>query len=163
DDRGSQLRDLPRRAGAHRPGRQLPWGRRGRDDRRPGLPDQRHRGRPGAVWRPGPGPASATGADPAAGGGGVSMKTAPFACQAPRSVDEVVALLAEHADEAKVLAGGQSLVPLLAMRLARPSQLIDINNVDGLTGIRPLDGDGVVLGALTREREAERASLVMER
>jgi len=91
------------------------------------------------------------------------MKTAPFEYQAPRSVDEVVALLAEHADEAKVLAGGQSLVPLLAMRLARPSQLIDINNVDGLTGIRPLDGDGVVLGALTREREAERASLVTER
>jgi carbon-monoxide dehydrogenase medium subunit len=91
------------------------------------------------------------------------MKTASFEYQAPRTVDEVVALLGEHADEAKILAGGQSLVPLLAMRLARPSQLIDINNVDGLTGIRPLDGDGVVLGALTRERDAERALLVAER
>jgi carbon-monoxide dehydrogenase medium subunit len=90
------------------------------------------------------------------------MKTAPFEYHAPRTVDEVLALLAEHADEAKVLAGGQSLVPLLAMRLARPSQLIDINNVVGLSGIRPLDGPGVALGALTREREVERSALVAE-
>jgi carbon-monoxide dehydrogenase medium subunit len=91
------------------------------------------------------------------------MKTAPFEYHAPRSVDEVLSLLTEHADEAKVLAGGQSLVPLLAMRLARPSQLIDINNVAGLSGIRPLDGHGVAFGALTRERDAERSSLVATR
>ena len=91
------------------------------------------------------------------------MKNAPFEYQAPRTVDEVVALLAEHADDAKVLAGGQSLVPLLAMRLARPAQLIDINGVNGLSGIRPLNGSGVAFGALTREREAEGSALVTER
>jgi carbon-monoxide dehydrogenase medium subunit len=91
------------------------------------------------------------------------MKTAPFEYHAPRTIDEVLVLLAGHADEAKVLAGGQSLVPLLAMRLARPSQLIDINNVQALSGIRPLDGHGVALGALTRERDAERSALVAER
>jgi len=91
------------------------------------------------------------------------MKNAPFEYHAPGTVDEVLALLAEHADEAKVLAGGQSLVPLLAMRLARPAQLIDINGVAGLSGITPVNGDGVAFGALTREREAERSALVTER
>jgi carbon-monoxide dehydrogenase medium subunit len=90
------------------------------------------------------------------------MKTAPFEYHAPRTVDEVLSLLAEHGDEAKVLAGGQSLVPLLAMRLARPSQLVDINEVDDLSFIRALDGSGVAFGALTRERDAERSSLVHE-
>jgi CO/xanthine dehydrogenase FAD-binding subunit len=90
------------------------------------------------------------------------MKTAPFEYHAPRTVDEVLSLLAEHGDEAKVLAGGQSLVPLLAMRLARPSQLVDINEVDDLSFIRALDGNGVAFGALTRERDAERSSLVAE-
>ena len=87
------------------------------------------------------------------------MKNPPFEYHAPRSVDEVLALLAEHGDEAKVLAGGQSLVPLLAMRLARPSQLVDINEVAGLSGIRALDGTGVAFGTLTRERDAERSRL----
>ena len=80
------------------------------------------------------------------------MKNAPCEYHAPATVDEVLALLAEHADEAKVLAGGQSLVPLLAMRLARPTQLIDLNGVAGLSGITPLNGSGVTFGALTRER-----------
>ena len=91
------------------------------------------------------------------------MKTPPFEYHAPRSVDEVLALLAEHGDEAKVLAGGQSLMPLLAMRMARPSQLVDINEVAELSGIRALDGTGVAIGTLTREREAERSPLVAER
>jgi CO/xanthine dehydrogenase FAD-binding subunit len=91
------------------------------------------------------------------------MKTPPFEYHAPRTVDEVLSLLTEHADDAKILAGGQSLVPLLAMRLARPSQLIDINDVDGLAGIRPMDGTGLAFGALTRHREAERSALVTER
>jgi carbon-monoxide dehydrogenase medium subunit len=91
------------------------------------------------------------------------MKNAPFEYHAPATVDEVLALLAEHADEAKVLAGGQSLVPLLAMRLARPTQLIDLNGVAGLSGITPLNGSGVAFGALTREREAEHSQLVAER
>jgi carbon-monoxide dehydrogenase medium subunit len=91
------------------------------------------------------------------------MKTPPFEYHAPHTVDEVLSLLEEHADDAKILAGGQSLVPLLAMRLARPSHLIDINDVDGLTGIRPMDGTGLAFGALTRHREAERSALVAER
>jgi carbon-monoxide dehydrogenase medium subunit len=90
------------------------------------------------------------------------MKTAPFEYHAPRSVEEVVALLAEHGDEAKILAGGQSLMPLLAMRLSRPEHLIDINDVDSLAGISA-SADGLAIGALTRERDAERSSLVAER
>ena len=61
-----------------------------------------------------------------------------------------------------MLAGGQSLMPLLAMRLARPSQLVDINDVDELSR-HPDDGDGVAFGAITRERDAERSPLVAER
>src|SRR5215210_7349685 len=90
------------------------------------------------------------------------MKNPPFEYHAPRTVDEVVSLLAEHGDEAKVLAGGQSLMPLLAMRLSRPSHLVDINDVAGLSGIAAT-GDGLAIGALTREREAERSTLVAER
>jgi carbon-monoxide dehydrogenase medium subunit len=90
------------------------------------------------------------------------VKNPPFEYHAPRTLEEALALLTEHGDEAKVLAGGQSLVPLLAMRLARPSQLVDINEVTGLAGIRPLDGTGVAFGTLTRERDAERSSLVAE-
>jgi CO/xanthine dehydrogenase FAD-binding subunit len=91
------------------------------------------------------------------------MKTGAFAYEAPRTIDETLALLAEHADDAKVLAGGQSLVPLLAMRLARPMVVVDVNDVDGLAGIRPLDGGGLAIGALSRERTAELSPLVTER
>jgi CO/xanthine dehydrogenase FAD-binding subunit len=76
-------------------------------------------------------------------------------------VEEVLALLAEHGDEAKVLAGGQSLVPMLAMRLARPTHLVDLNEVGGLAGISERDGI-VAFGATTRERQAETSSLVAE-
>lgn len=90
------------------------------------------------------------------------MKTPHFEYHAPRTVEEVLALLAEHGDEAKVLAGGQSLVPLLAMRLARPGHLVDVNEVAGLAGISSVDGV-VVFGATTRERQAESSPLVGER
>ena len=83
------------------------------------------------------------------------MKPAPFDYAAPESLDEAVALLAQHGEEAKVLAGGQSLVPLLAFRLASPSVLIDLNRIPGLDGVR-LDGDRLVLGALARHRDVER-------
>jgi carbon-monoxide dehydrogenase medium subunit len=91
------------------------------------------------------------------------MKTPAFEYQAPRTIDGALALLAEHADDAKVLAGGQSLVPLLAMRLARPAQLVDINEIDALSYIRPINGTGIAFGALTRERTAEHSPLVAER
>jgi carbon-monoxide dehydrogenase medium subunit len=74
------------------------------------------------------------------------------------STDEVVALLAEHADEAKVLAGGQSLVPLLSLRLARPAHLIDINRVADLATIG--NGKGLAVGALVRHRAIERSDVV---
>jgi carbon-monoxide dehydrogenase medium subunit len=68
------------------------------------------------------------------------MKPASFLYRAPRSLDEAVALLAEHGDEAKVLAGGQSLVPLMNFRLAQPAVLVDLNGVPGLDGIEAVTG-----------------------
>jgi len=82
------------------------------------------------------------------------MKPAPFHYRRPESLDEALALLREHGDEAKVLAGGQSLVPLLNMRLARPGVLVDLNRVGGLDYIEA-NGD-VRIGALVRQRELER-------
>jgi aerobic carbon-monoxide dehydrogenase medium subunit len=82
------------------------------------------------------------------------MKAAPFDYAAPTSVEEAVGLLAEHGDEAKVLAGGQSLVPVLALRLARPGVLVDVNRVEGLAGVRR-DNGAVRVGALTRHAAVE--------
>jgi aerobic carbon-monoxide dehydrogenase medium subunit len=81
------------------------------------------------------------------------VKPAPFAYVAPRALDEVVAQLAEHGDEAKALAGGQSLVPMMAFRLATPGVLVDLNGVSELDH-HHLDGDTLTLGALTRHRTA---------
>ena len=83
------------------------------------------------------------------------MKLPPFEYRLAGSVEEAVGLLAEWGDEAKVLAGGQSLVPLLSFRLARPAYLVDINAVEELTHIG--HGNGVELGAMVRQREAERS------
>jgi carbon-monoxide dehydrogenase medium subunit len=77
------------------------------------------------------------------------MKAAPFEYAAPVAVEEAVALLAERADDASVLAGGQSLVPLLALRLATPGLLLDINRVPGLDDLRRENGY-VRIGALVR-------------
>jgi carbon-monoxide dehydrogenase medium subunit len=73
------------------------------------------------------------------------VRPAPFEYHRPTSADEAIALLAQHGDEAKVLAGGQSLVPLLGLRLSRPSLLIDVNRISGLRGVA--NGDGLRLGA----------------
>jgi carbon-monoxide dehydrogenase medium subunit len=70
-----------------------------------------------------------------------------------------VELLAEHEDEASVLAGGQSLIPLLALRLAHPAVLIDINGIDELSGVSATDG-WVTIGAMTREYVAEESETV---
>jgi carbon-monoxide dehydrogenase medium subunit len=86
------------------------------------------------------------------------MKPPPFRYVAPRSVDETLAVLAEYGDEAKILAGGQSLVPLLAMRLARPGVIVDINGIRSLAYIRRR-GDRLAVGALTRQRAVERSPL----
>lgn len=90
------------------------------------------------------------------------MKAPPFEYHAPESVDEVLALLAEYGDEAKVLAGGQSLIPLLAMRLARPTQVLDVNLIPSLGKIEDR-GDHVAFGTMVRERVAERSSLVRQK
>lgn len=82
-----------------------------------------------------------------------------FEYHAPDNLDEVLALLTEHGDEGKVLAGGQSLIPLLSMRLAQPTQVVDINGVEGLDSIG-VDGDTITFGATVRERQAERSAVV---
>jgi aerobic carbon-monoxide dehydrogenase medium subunit len=87
------------------------------------------------------------------------MKPPPFEYEAPRSADEAVALLAQHGDRAKVLAGGQSLVPLMNFRLAQPEVLVDVNRVAELAYVRPVDG-GLAFGALTRQHALERSSAV---
>lgn len=87
------------------------------------------------------------------------MKPPPFAYRAPESVPEALEWLAEYGPEAKVLAGGQSLVPLLALRLARPGLLVDLARVPGLTQLAERD-QGLVVGAMTRQQSAERSQLV---
>ena len=85
------------------------------------------------------------------------MKPPPFEYEAPRTADEALALLAQHGDRAKVLAGGQSLVPLLNFRLAQPEVLVDMNRVVELAYVRPVD-TGLAIGALTRQHAVERSS-----
>ena len=89
------------------------------------------------------------------------MKLPQFDYEAPETVADAVGLLAEHQDEASVLAGGQSLIPLLALRLAQPAVLIDINGVEGLSGVSAADG-WVTIGATTREYVAEESATIAE-
>jgi aerobic carbon-monoxide dehydrogenase medium subunit len=81
---------------------------------------------------------------------------------AAHSINEAVALLDQHGEDAKVLAGGQSLIPLLRFRLASPAILIDINRIDGLEYLREVNGT-LHIGALTRESELDNSSLIRER
>jgi aerobic carbon-monoxide dehydrogenase medium subunit len=90
------------------------------------------------------------------------MKLPPVDYEAPQTVPRALELLAEHTDEASVLAGGQSLIPLLALRLARPAVLIDINGLDELSGASAADG-WVAIGAMTREYVAEESATIAER
>jgi aerobic carbon-monoxide dehydrogenase medium subunit len=91
----------------------------------------------------------------------VAVKLPEFEYQVPATVAEALGLLAQHQDEASLLAGGQSLIPLLAMRLARPAVLIDINGLDDLSGVSVTAGR-VTIGALTREYMAEESETVAE-
>lgn len=90
------------------------------------------------------------------------MKPVDFDYVAPSHLDEAIALLHEAGDNARVLAGGQSLVPLLNLRLVRPRLLVDLRRVPGLTGIRAQDG-ALVVGAMTRQADAETDALVRTR
>jgi aerobic carbon-monoxide dehydrogenase medium subunit len=82
------------------------------------------------------------------------MKLPAFEYACPTTLSEAVQLLATHDGEAKVLAGGQSLVPMMAFRLARPALLVDLRKLANLRGVRVTD-DGVRLGAMTRWRDIE--------
>lgn len=90
------------------------------------------------------------------------MKPAPFAYARPSSLDEVFDLLARHGEGARLLAGGQSLVPTLAFRLSSPSMLIDLNRVSGLSGIA-LEEATIRVGAMTRHCMLENSREIADR
>jgi len=83
------------------------------------------------------------------------MKPAPFTYAAPTTLEEALALLAEYGDTAKLLAGGQSLMPLMNLRLARPQYIIDLNRIAGLDVIQEREG-ALGVGTMTRQRSLER-------
>ena len=94
------------------------------------------------------------------------MIPAAFDYQAPTSLDEALQLLADGGEDAKIIAGGQSLLPVLKLRLAAPDLLIDLAKIDSLRGVRD-DGDAIIIGAMTPHFEvvgdplvAEHASLI---
>jgi aerobic carbon-monoxide dehydrogenase medium subunit len=89
------------------------------------------------------------------------MYTAEFNYHKAASVPEALALLAQHPN-AKLLAGGHSLIPAMKLRLAQPSALIDVSSIGGLKGIRQ-DGDTIVIGAMTTHREIEHSSLLKDK
>ncbi len=89
------------------------------------------------------------------------MIPAKFDYAAPTSVEEALRLLVEHGDEAKVIAGGQSLLPVLRMRLNAPEMVVDLAKIDSLRGIRE-DGDSIVIGAMTTHAEVGADPLVAE-
>jgi aerobic carbon-monoxide dehydrogenase medium subunit len=91
----------------------------------------------------------------------VAVKLPYVEYEAPTTIAEAVGLLAEHQDEASVLAGGQSLIPLMALRLARPAVLIDINGLSELSGVSVTDGQ-LAIGAMTREYVAEESEAVAD-
>jgi carbon-monoxide dehydrogenase medium subunit len=90
------------------------------------------------------------------------MKPAAFDYQAPDSLDAALALLAERGGDAKVLAGGQSLIPVMSFRLAQPAFLVDLNRIGELAFVRKTADGGLSVGAMTRQRRLERDPLVKE-
>jgi carbon-monoxide dehydrogenase medium subunit len=90
------------------------------------------------------------------------MIPGPFAYHRPAGIEEAIALLVEHGEDAKILAGGQSLIPLMRFRFVEPARLVDINRIAGLSGISEENGS-LRIGALTREAELDHSSVVRER
>ena len=90
------------------------------------------------------------------------MKPAPFNYYAPTTADETLARLAEHGWDAKILAGGQSLIPMMNFRLAQPAVLVDINPVAELAYIQSARDGGLRIGAMTRQAQIERDPLVAQ-
>jgi carbon-monoxide dehydrogenase medium subunit len=91
------------------------------------------------------------------------MKPAPFDYFAPTTIDEALGYLDEYGYDAKVLAGGQSLIPMMNFRLAQPSVLVDINNINELSYIRENEQGGLSIGALARHNQVETNSLIADR
>ncbi|MBI5934418.1 MAG: xanthine dehydrogenase family protein subunit M [Chloroflexi bacterium] len=91
------------------------------------------------------------------------MKPAPFEYHAPTTTEEALSLLAEHGYDAKILAGGQSLIPMMNFRLVQPAILVDLNNIPDLAYINPGDDGGLRLGSMTRHHQVETSPLVAER
>jgi carbon-monoxide dehydrogenase medium subunit len=91
------------------------------------------------------------------------MKPPPFEYIKPSSIDEALVHLAEHGYDAKPLAGGQSLIPMMNFRLAQPAVLVDLNNIPELSFIRPDEQGGLRIGAMTRHYMVEHDPLVAER
>ena len=89
------------------------------------------------------------------------MKPAPFTYAAPSTIDEAIALLSEHGDTVKLLAGGQSLMPMMNLRLARPQYIVDLNRIPALDYVMERDGT-LTVGALTRQRSLERSPTVRQ-
>jgi CO/xanthine dehydrogenase FAD-binding subunit len=90
------------------------------------------------------------------------MKPAPFLYAAPSTLAEAITLLATHGEQARLLAGGQSLVPMMNFRLARPEYIIDLNKIPALDAITE-QNDTLIVGAMTRQRSIERSDLVRQR
>jgi aerobic carbon-monoxide dehydrogenase medium subunit len=91
------------------------------------------------------------------------LKPAPFQYFAPTTVDEALTLLSAHGYDAKLLAGGQSLIPTMNFRLAQPAILIDLNKIPELAYITPTADGGVRIGAMTRQRTIEKSELIATR
>jgi aerobic carbon-monoxide dehydrogenase medium subunit len=91
------------------------------------------------------------------------VKPAPFDYHRPDTLDEALAIFAELGSDAKALAGGQSLVPAMNFRLARPEVLVDLNRLDPLAYIQETPDGGLRIGAMTRQRSVERSPLVAGR
>jgi carbon-monoxide dehydrogenase medium subunit len=86
------------------------------------------------------------------------MKAPPFTYHRPDTLEAALALLAEHGDEAKVLAGGQSLIPLMALRMGRPAHVVDIGAIPDLNGIVVGADDSITLGPLVRHEQAKQSA-----
>src|SRR5262245_37847100 len=84
--------------------------------------------------------------------GGMTVIPAPFSYHRPKSIAEAAALLAQHSDEARVLAGGQSLIPMMKLRLAAPEHLVDLGAIADLKGIQR-GGNTLTIGAMTTQHE----------
>lgn len=90
------------------------------------------------------------------------MYPSRFEYVAPESVPDAISVLAQHGDDAKVLAGGQSLIPLMKLRFAAPSVLVDVNRIEQLKGLEPTNGH-LRIGALVRHKDCERSPLLQGR